>query len=97
LANSIVGFLMDAVGMIVRLYYFALIGRILLSWLPQLQDNKFAQFLHKITEPYLAIFRRFIPPLGMIDISPIVAFFVYSWLSQFLLSGLYSVLSFLLQ
>ena len=30
-------------------------------------------FLRDVSEPYLSIFRRFIPPLGPIDISPIVA------------------------
>jgi YggT family protein len=33
-------------------------------------------FLRDVCEPYLAIFRRFIPTLGPIDISPIVAIFV---------------------
>jgi YggT family protein len=34
------------------------------------------KFLREVCEPYLRIFRRFIPPLGPIDISPIVAIFV---------------------
>ncbi|RXT15497.1 YggT family protein [Ammoniphilus sp. CFH 90114] len=87
---------MEGAALLIRLYYFALIGRILLSWLPQLQENRFAEFLYNITEPYLAVFRRFIPPLGMIDLSPIVAFFVYSWISDFLLRGLHTVLVFLI-
>jgi YggT family protein len=33
-------------------------------------------FLRDVAEPYLGIFRRFIPPLGPIDISPIVAILV---------------------
>lgn len=33
-------------------------------------------FLRDVVEPYLRIFRRFIPPLGMFDLSPIVAIFV---------------------
>ena len=33
-------------------------------------------FLREVSEPYLAIFRRFIPPLGPLDLSPIVAIFV---------------------
>ena len=87
--------IMEGASLLIRLYYFALIARILLSWLPQLQQNRFAEFLYRITEPYLSVFRRFIPPLGMIDISPIVAFIAYNWLARFLLSGLAAVLSFL--
>ena len=33
-------------------------------------------FLRDVTEPYLRIFRRFIPPLGPLDLSPIVAILV---------------------
>ena len=33
-------------------------------------------FLREVSEPYLRIFRRFIPPLGPIDLSPIVAIFL---------------------
>lgn len=32
-------------------------------------------FLRQVCEPYLRIFRRFIPPLGPLDLSPIVAIF----------------------
>ncbi|HJV44590.1 MAG TPA: YggT family protein [Bacillota bacterium] len=94
---SIMNTIMEGANLLIRLYYFALIGRILLSWLPQLQENRIAVFIYNITEPYLAVFRRIIPPLGMIDLSPIAAFFIYNWLSQFLLSGLRSVLFFVLR
>jgi YggT family protein len=33
-------------------------------------------FLRDVSEPYLRIFRRFIPPIGMVDLSPMVAIFV---------------------
>ena len=33
-------------------------------------------FLHDVSEPYLRIFRRFIPPIGPLDVSPIVALLV---------------------
>ncbi len=33
-------------------------------------------FLRDVSEPYLKLFRRFIPPIGMFDLSPIVAIFV---------------------
>lgn len=33
-------------------------------------------FLRDVCEPYLSIFRRFIPPLGPIDLSPVVAIFL---------------------
>ena len=34
------------------------------------------EFLRQVCEPYLSLFRRFIPPIGPVDISPIVAILV---------------------
>jgi YggT family protein len=62
------------------LVYFLLIFiYILMSWirLPySIWMNRIQRFLYDVVEPYLRIFRRFIPPLGPLDISPIVAIFV---------------------
>ncbi|MDX6691607.1 MAG: YggT family protein [Solirubrobacteraceae bacterium] len=44
-------------------------------------------FLRDVTEPYLGLFRRFIPPIGMIDVSPIVAILVLQ-IGGFALIGL---------
>ena len=43
-------------------------------------------FLRDVCEPYLSIFRRFIPPIGPIDISPIVAVLVLQIVGQLLIS-----------
>jgi YggT family protein len=61
---------------LIGLYSWALIIYILLSWFPNARESSFGQILSRICEPYLEPFRRFVPPLGMIDISPIVAIFV---------------------
>ena len=53
-----------------------------MSWVPSIKESGFGQMISKITDPYLDIFRRFIPPIGMIDISPIVAIFTLSLASQ---------------
>src|SRR5437868_5446426 len=43
-------------------------------------------FLRDVSDPYLRLFRRFIPPLGMFDFSPIIAIFVLYLLQSFLYS-----------
>jgi len=73
-------------------YMYALIIYIFMSWLPNVRESSFGQALGKICEPYLDIFRRFIPPIGMIDISPIVAIFAL----QLALRGVLSVLVYLM-
>jgi YggT family protein len=56
-------------------YSLILLARVLMSWLPGLDPrNPIVQFLVQVTEPVLAPLRRLIPPVAMMDISPIVAF-----------------------
>ncbi|KSU62443.1 hypothetical protein AS034_09995 [[Bacillus] enclensis] len=69
-------FVFDVLSTLIQLYSWALIIYILMSWFPNARESSIGQFLARICEPYLEPFRRFVPPLGMIDISPIVAFIV---------------------
>lgn len=74
-----------------QIYLFMIIGYVLLSWLPNARESFIGEWLGKLVEPYLSIFRRFIPPIGgMIDISPIVAIFAL----RFIVYGIIAVLSF---
>ena len=54
-------------------YWVLIIIRIVLSWVRHNPYQPIFRFIYEITEPYLRIFRRIIPNIGMIDISPIVA------------------------
>lgn len=55
-------------------YYLLLIIRIFLTWLPNIDWNQQPFYgLRSITDPFLNIFRNVIPPIGMLDISPILA------------------------
>lgn len=62
-------------------FFLLILARILLSWVmpsPPISGigRGIYEFIHQTTDWYLNIFRRIIPPLGMIDLSPIVAIFV---------------------
>lgn len=61
------------------LYQFAIIAYILMSWFPGARQSSIGQFIAAIVEPYLQTFRQIIPPIGMLDISPIVAIFVLNF------------------
>ncbi|UHA74113.1 YggT family protein [Paenibacillus sp. 481] len=77
-----------------QIYSWLIIIYVLMSWLPNVRESFIGEFLSKIVEPYLAPFRRFIPPIGgMIDISPIVALFTL----RFVEVGLFAVIEFIMK
>lgn len=61
---------------LVQIYYFGMIIYFFTSWVPSIRESKFGKILGKLYEPYLEPFRKIIPPIGMIDISSLVALFV---------------------
>ncbi|MEH7234848.1 YggT family protein [Bacillus sp. JJ1562] len=76
------GIIFGILSQVIVLYSYALIIYILMSWFPNARESGIGQFLARICEPYLEPFRKFIPPLGMIDISPIVAILVLNFASR---------------
>jgi YggT family protein len=75
-------FLLSIILQLLSLYQWALIIYIFMSWFPNARESAIGQFLSRICEPYLEPFRKIIPSLGMIDISPIVAFLVLRFASN---------------
>ena len=71
---------------LVNFYSLLIVVYVLMSWIPLgsggiVEDIR--SVLASVCEPYLSLFRRIIPPLGMVDFSPIVAILVLeliSWL-----------------
>lgn len=73
-----------------RLWQILLFIWVILSWIPQVpRYHPAVQLLSQIIEPTLAPFRRLMPMGGM-DISPIIAYFVYSIVLRLLLTALQS-------
>ena len=74
----------DYVDTLVGIYVLLIFVRILMSWIPRMPYNRYLAavltFVTDVTNPYLNLFRRFIPPLRMgpaaLDLSPIIAIFV---------------------
>jgi uncharacterized protein YggT (Ycf19 family) len=65
----------NLISTLAEIYRWLLIAYILLSWVPNIRGSYIGELLGKIVEPYLAPFRKLIPPIGgMLDISPIIAF-----------------------
>lgn len=80
---AVLGFILYG---LLSFYILLLIIRIVFSWGMVSYTNRVMRLLVNATEPLLGPLRRMIPPLGWIDISPIVAFLIL-WLFQTAIAG----------
>lgn len=55
------------------IYFYAIIISALISWFPLLQNNFLAQIARLISEPFVSLFRRLVPPISGMDFSPLFA------------------------
>lgn len=55
-------------------------GRVLVSWVDPMGRNQISTFLIQTTEPILAPVRRILPPMGMLDLSPMIVLIVLTLL-----------------
>ena len=69
---------------IVQGYTFLMFIWVILSWIPDLRYSTFYQFLDRIVVPFLEPFKRIIPPINGIDISPILGFFTLQLITNLL-------------
>lgn len=72
--------LLAVVDKLFLIYQLLIFIRIIGSWFPQFQDSIVLRFAAYYADPYLNIFKRIIPPLGMIDFSPIIALFALQFI-----------------
>jgi len=72
----------------ITIYIFAIIARVILSWINYNPYNQIASFLDQITEPVLSRVRQFIPPFGGLDLSPMVVIFILYIIEGFVVSTL---------
>ena len=75
----------------VYLYIFLILAYVVTSWVrlpysPWL--NRIQRFLYDVCDPYLRLFRRILPPLGPLDLSPMVAVIALVVLEQLVVEGL---------
>ena len=74
-ADSIANF----VSVFIGVYILLILAYIITSWvrLPySLWLNRIQRFLYDVCEPYLRLFRRVVPPIGPLDLSPMIAVIV---------------------
>jgi YggT family protein len=80
------GFFFQFLNLLITVLTVAILIRALLSWIPNLDTrNPLVRLLHQITDPILEPARRLIPPIGGMDISPIVVILALQLLQRVLL------------
>jgi uncharacterized protein YggT (Ycf19 family) len=79
------GNIADYVGALLLVYTVLIIANVLLSWIQQFRPLPYnaplravVGFIEESTNPFLNLFRRFIPRIGPLDISPVVAILALS-------------------
>ena len=80
--------LIGVTSLFLKVLFFALIISVILSWVAPGSYNPGAQLVNQICEPLLAPFRKLLPNLGGLDISPIFAFITINLIERFVIGGL---------
>jgi YggT family protein len=65
---------LGVIGLLVNIYFFALLAMIILSWVAPGSNNPAIYLLHQITEPVMVPVRKLLPAMGGLDFSPILVF-----------------------
>lgn len=78
---------MEIVCLLFAVYYVILLARIILSWAtmvwsPPPSIAPAIRVVYDLTEPVMGLFRRYIPPLGGMDLSPIFIFLILSFIQR---------------
>ena len=80
--------LIGTLSLFLKIFWVAMIVMVIVSWIAPGTHNPAAELAYQISEPVLAPFRRIVPNLGGMDISPIFAFLAIQVLQSFLMPEL---------
>ncbi len=79
-------FLLYFIPLLFNLYSFLILARVLLSWISVSPGNPVVAFIIEATDPVLKPLRNVIPPVGMMDLSPIAALILLQILESIVMS-----------
>lgn len=82
----------ELVNDVFSLYSLILLARVVTSWIPGHGPGQpLVQLLVALTEPVLGPLRRLLPPVGGLDVSPVVAFLLLELVRRLLIQALLNV------
>ena len=71
-----------------KVIFFAVVIRVIASWLGFFRYTRWLRPVYAITDWLIVPVQRFVPPIGMMDVSPLVALIILWFLKVILISGL---------
>ncbi|TBV82271.1 MAG: YggT family protein [Desulfobulbaceae bacterium] len=89
--SNFINTLADVISMVLSIYIWVILGRVIISWVGADQHNPIVRFLYEITEPPLRVIRRYLPTVGGFDFSPIILILGIIFLQSFLVPTLQQV------
>lgn len=79
------------VNVILSAYIWIVIARAVISWVNADPHNPIVRFLVQVTDPLLSRIRRILPPMGGIDLSPMLLILAIVFLQSFLVPTLQQI------
>jgi YggT family protein len=92
----VLGNALNAIALLIewasQLYIFVLIGHVICSWVNADRFNPIVRFIETVSEPVLSQIRRFVPPIGGLDFSVLVAILIIEFgVKRFLVRSLLDI------
>jgi YggT family protein len=72
--NALIWSFIGLISLTLNIFFVALLVMIIASWIAPMSHHPILVLIHQLVEPAMAPFRKIIPPLGGLDITPIFAF-----------------------
>jgi YggT family protein len=87
-ALAVTSYIAQFVYLLFEILSFAILGRVLLTWVDPTGNMRISQILHDLTEPILAPIRKLLPNMQTFDFSPIIAMLLLQALSRLIVSSI---------
>ena len=78
--------MIETLNLLFDIINFFLVSRIILSWFPHNRFHPVIKIIYNFTDPLLTPFRNMINPIGGIDISPLIVFFILRLIRDYLMN-----------
>ena len=83
----ILSMLIKFINFLFSAYYIMIVLRVFMTWIPNIDwEREPSRTLRTVVDPYLFIFRRFIPAIGGIDFSPVIALILLPFIQTIVVS-----------